>query len=440
MKAFTGKKAFYTLVAGQTVSLLGSGLTRFALMIWAYQKEGTATALALLAFFSCLTYVLASPVAGVVIDKLSRKWIMFIADLLSGMVTAALLILFLNGRLEIWHLYLAEGLSGLLDAFQAPSFFSSMTLLLPKEEFTRSNALVGLAKSAVQIIAPAFASALLSVGNLATVMSVDLLTMIMGLASVLLVRLVNPPQSETGRLAKGDFLHQVRFGFRYIFDHPGLKGILFIFIGINIAAGFTYMSILSPLILAHTGGSQVALGIVQTVMGIGGIAGGLILTIVRTPKKKAQLYVWSTMLSFFVCDFLTAISKHVWSWSAAGFLSELGIPFMVSPYYTLWQEHVPADVQGRVFSVREMVQQVPTLIGYLLGGTLADAFFEPLFSNPNPLSWLVGYGPGAGMSAMFLITGFLGALTGLIGVLNPSIRKLDEEPLVDQPYLPENAL
>lgn len=439
MKTFTGKKAFYILVAGQTISLLGSGLTRFALMIWAYKTEGTATALALLGFFSCFTFVIGSPIAGVVIDKLNRKWVMFAADLLSGLVTAALLVLYLNGHLSLWHLYLAEGLSGLFEAFQSPSFFSAMSMLMPKEEYTRSNALVGLAKSAVQIIAPAFASALLTIGDLGTVMTVDLVTLVFGLLSVVAIHLTKPPLSEAGIQAKGSFRHQVGFGFKFIFANPGLKGILFIFIGINIAAGFTYMSILSPMILAHTNGSQVTLGIVQTVMGIGGIAGGLVLTLFRSPRKKASLYVWATMLSFMICDFLTAVSKDVWSWSIAGFLSELGIPFMISPYYSLWQEHTPTDVQGRVFSVREMIQQFPTLVGYLLGGIMADHVFEPLFSRPNALSWLVGYGPGAGMSCMFLITGFLGALTGFLGVLSPSIRSLDEAPQLEQQQL-ENAV
>jgi hypothetical protein len=110
----------------------------------------------------------------------------------------------------------------------------------------------------------------------------------------------------------------------------------------------------------------------------------------------------------------------------AGFLSEFSIPFMVSPFYTLWQEHVPADVQGRVFSVREMLITLPTPIGTLLGGLAADHLFEPAFLQPNFLSPLVGVGKGAGMSAMFLLTGFFGALTGLVGVLLPAVRRLDE--------------
>jgi MFS family permease len=425
MKLFTHKKAFYLLWGGQSLSLLGSGLTRFALMVWAFENNGSVTDMVLLPFFACLAFMVLSPFAGVVTDRCSRKWIMFFADLGSGLATLGLLLLFLNGNLSFWHLYLVEGLSGAFEAFQSPAFFSSISLLVPREQYTRSNALIGLAKSTVTMVAPALASVLLTFGGMNRVMIIDLLTMIPGILAVLLVSLPKPEESEEGAHARGDFWHEFRFGFRYIFGHPGLRSITFIFIGINLFAGLTYMSILSPMILTHTGGDKIALGTVQTVMGIGGILGGLILTLWRAPRRKAALFVWSTFGSFLFCDFFTAVSRSVWSWSIAGFISELTIPFMVSPFYSIWQEKVPGDVQGRVFAVREMLLSSPSPAGYLLGGLLADHFFEPFFANPNFLSPLVGWGPGTGMSAMFLFTAVLGALNGLMGVLNKNISKLD---------------
>lgn len=425
MKHLTDKKAFYFLWAGQSVSLLGSGLTRFALMVWAYQNNGSVTDMVLLGFFSAVSFMLCSPFAGVVADRLSRKWIMFFADLFSGLVTLGLLLLSFHGSLAFWHLYLAEALSGAFEAFQSPAFFSSVSLLLPKEDYARSNALIGLAKSAVQVVAPAISSAILAFSGIHLVMTIDLLTLLPGLAVVVLIHLPQAPQSEAGKLARGDFWHEFRFGFGYIFAHPGLRIFLFLFAGVNLFAGLTYMSILSPMILTHTHGDEVALGTVQTVMGIGGILGGLLLTFWRSPQKKAQLFAWSTMISFSVCDFLTAVSRSVWSWSAAGFLSELSIPLIVSPYYSIWQEQVPADVQGRVFAVREMFLTLPTPVGTLVGGLLADHLFEPFFARPTFLSPLVGWGPGTGMSVMFLFSALLGGLNGLVGVLHPEVRKLD---------------
>ncbi len=426
LKLLTYKKAFYSLWAGQSLSLLGSGLTRFALMVWAYQNNGSVTDMVLLGFFSALAFMVCSPFAGVVVDRVNRKWIMFLADFGSGIVTLLLLLLTLSGKLSFWQLYVAEGLSGAFEAFQSPAFFSSVSLLMPKSEYTRSNALIGLAKSFMQVMAPALSSVILTFGGLDLVMKIDLLTLLPGLLAVLLIDLPIPERSADGQKAKGDFWHEFRFGFGYIFSRPGLRIITIVFMGINLFAGLTYMSIISPMILTHTGGDKIALGTVQTVMGVGGILGGLILTFWHSPKRKVALFAWTTALSFLICDTLMALSRNVWSWSLSGFLAEVTIPFMVSPFYSIWQERVPTDVQGRVFSVREMLLSLPSPIGYLLGGLLADNVFEPFFAQPNPLSGILGWGPGVGMSAMFLASAVLGSLIGWQGVFHPEARKLDD--------------
>ena len=155
------KNAFWVLWAGQSVSLLGTGMTRFAVLIWAFQEKGTATASALLGFFSCLTFVIASPFAGVLVDRWPRRTVMALADLGAGCMTGLLLALYALGRLEVWHLYLAEGVTGVLEAFQHPAFSASVSLLVPKEGYTRANGLLGLGKSAARIISPALAGALM---------------------------------------------------------------------------------------------------------------------------------------------------------------------------------------------------------------------------------------------------------------------------------------
>ncbi|HPH95046.1 MAG TPA: MFS transporter [Anaerolineaceae bacterium] len=442
MKSFgtTGKNAFNILWAGQAVSLLGTGLTRFAVMIWAYQVEGSATALALLGFFACITFVVVSPFAGVLVDRWDRRKVMFLADLGAGVMTGMLLLLNLSDRLELWHLYLAEGLAGAFEAFQEPAFSAAISLLVPKEEYTRSNGLLGLGKSAARVLAPAFSGLLMQAGGLNSVMTVDMMTMGLALGGLALVRIPAPQRTQTGQQAQGNFWHELRFGFGYIFNRPGLRGILITYFNINLFGTLTYFAVLSPMILARTGGDEVTLGVVRTVMGLGGICGGLFISLRRAPWRKTRIFLWSTLLSFLICDFMTAVSRSVWGWSLAGFVSELTIPFIVSPYYALWQEQVPPDVQGRVFSTREMVQISSQPAGYLLGGLLADRLFEPLFQGPGMLTWLIGSGPGAGMAAMFLLTSLLGGLTGLTGLLSPAIRRLDapaqESPL---PALPEEA-
>jgi MFS family permease len=104
--------SFMVIWFGQLVSLLGTAMTRFALLIWAYQQTGQATTLALLGFFSFVPYILASPLAGVIVDRGNRRWVMLAADLGAGLMTIGLLAFYLAGELQIWHLYLVQALAG----------------------------------------------------------------------------------------------------------------------------------------------------------------------------------------------------------------------------------------------------------------------------------------------------------------------------------------
>lgn len=101
----TGMTAFYTIWVGQFFSLLGTGMTRFALTLWAWELTGSATALALVAFFSFLPGIIFSPIAGALVDRWDRKLVMMLSDLAAGVGTILLLILSLSGILELWHVY-----------------------------------------------------------------------------------------------------------------------------------------------------------------------------------------------------------------------------------------------------------------------------------------------------------------------------------------------
>ena len=122
MKQIGGMRGFVVLWFGQLISLLGTSMSRFALTIWAYQTTGSATALALVGFFSFGPSVLLSPVAGAIVDRWDRKKIMIATDLVAGTMTIMILLLFYSDQLEIWHLYLAGAITGAFESFQFPAF------------------------------------------------------------------------------------------------------------------------------------------------------------------------------------------------------------------------------------------------------------------------------------------------------------------------------
>jgi MFS transporter, DHA3 family, macrolide efflux protein len=424
-----GIKTFTWIWFGQLVSLLGTGMTRFSLLIWAYQQTGSATTLALLGFFSYLPFILLSPLAGVLVDRMNRRWVMLFSDLYAALLTLLLLGLFSGGHLMIWHIYLVEALTGACEAFQIPACSAAISVLMPAQHYSRANSLFSMARDGARVFAPLLAGLLLSAFGLGFVMRFDLVTFSISLLTLLTTRIPNPARTVMGEVAAGRLRSEMTFGFHYIFQRPGLRSLMTVFLVINLLAALTYYSILPALILARSGGQQVILGAVQSALGVGGIVGGFLMAVWGGPKRRAWGVMLATALSFLFGDLLLAVGRSLTAWVSAAFLAAIFIPFISSGAQAIWQTSIPQDVQGRVFSVKEMLQTAVMPLGFLFGGLLADRVFEPAMRTGGGLvgafHWLVGSGPGAGMALMFVCTATLGTLTGLAGLFSKNLRSLD---------------
>src|SRR5579871_6607292 len=143
----SGMRAFLTVWFGQLVSLLGSAMTQFALTIWAYEKTKSATALALVTFFSFGPAILLSPLTGALVDRWNRKLMMMFSDIAGCISTSTVFILYTTGHLEIWHLYVAGALVGIFSTFQWPAYSAAITTMLPKNQYARASGMLGLADS-----------------------------------------------------------------------------------------------------------------------------------------------------------------------------------------------------------------------------------------------------------------------------------------------------
>jgi len=426
----SGWKTFYRIWAGQTVSLIGSAMSRFAFLIWAYQQTGAATTLALLGFFGYGALVLTSSFSGPIIDRFQRKHVMLLADTGAALTSAVILLLYVTGNLQIWHLYVMEVLSGMFDAFQYPAYQASITLLIPKDDFTRASSLTGLSDSSSRIIAPVLAGLILPLAGLQTVLLIDLVTFFFAFGTLVFSSVPQPEKSPTV-----DSLHKPsatsRDGWDFIRTRPGLVGLTVLFASINLCAGFTYYSILSPMILARSGNSTLALSWVEAALGLGGVVGGILLSIGGGPKKRVPFLLLVTAVSFILGDGTFAFGRTLPIWIMAGFISNLSVPFISSPNQAVWQAKTPPELQGRVFALRGMLQMVTIPFGYLVAGPVADYIFEPAMNAGGWMSplfgWISGIGPGAGMGLMFACSALGGCLTGIIGLCVPALRNVERD-------------
>jgi DHA3 family macrolide efflux protein-like MFS transporter len=434
-----GMRGFTIVWIGQVVSLLGSGMTWFALTIWAWELTGQATALALVAFFHFGPTILLSPIAGALVDRWDRKLVMMLSDLAAGLMSVVVLALYATGNLEVWHLYLTGAFAGAFEAFQFPAYSAAVTTMVPKEQYVRANGMLSLAESASGVFAPLAGGILLGIVGISGVLAIDVVTFMVAIGALLLVRVPPPQTTASGQEGKGSLWQESLYGFRYIFERPSLLGLQLVFLASNLTASFAF-AVLAPMILAQTGSNQVTLGGVQAVLGVGGVVGGLLLSVWGGPKRRVHGVLLGMTLSSLLGELVLGLGNGPLIWGIGAFFSSFFIPIINGSNQAIWQAKVAPDVQGRVFAARRLIAQLSWPIATLLAGPMADFLFEPALAVGGPLAGsfggLVGTGAGAGMSLMFVVTGLMGVVVGLGGYAVPAIRNA-EDILPDHDAAPE---
>ena len=424
----SGMRGFTVVWFGQLISFLGTSMTQFALTIWAWEKTGEATALALVGFSFVLPYILASPFAGALVDRWNRKLVTMLSDMGSGISTLAILLLFTSGRLEVWHLYVTSAFSGAFQAFQFPAFSAAVTLMLNKEQYARANGMLSLARSASGIFAPVAAGILLPVIGIGGIMSFDVLSFVVAVGALTVIFIPQPPGVIAAK-EQPSLLEDSVFGFRYIKDRPSLLGLQSIFFVVNFMGSVSF-ALLAPMILSRTGNDSIALGSVQSAFGVGGVIGGLLMSAWGGPERKVYGLLLGLVSSSLLGNMLMGLSRSVPAWVVAAFFFLFVNPITNGCSQAIWQSKVPPELQGRVFSTRALLAQASQPVAMFVAGPLADRVLEPAMMPGGSLAsvfgWLVGTGPGAGMALIFVFAGLIGALTALGGLLFDAVRNVED--------------
>lgn len=269
-----GMPAFTIVWIGQIISLLGTSMTGFGQTIWAYEKTGSATVLALVGFFFVTPMLIFSPVAGAIVDRYNRKLMMMVSDLASGIATIIILALYLTGNLQIWHLYISAAFQGIFQTFQWPAFSAAITTMLPKEQYGRANGLMSLAEAGSGIFAPVLAGTLLAFIGFGGILIIDILTFVIAIGTLLFVHIPQPKVTEAGLESRGSIWKEAAYGFRYILKRPSLLGLQTVFMLGNFFLGIPF-AVQAPMILASTNNNELIFGTVNSIGAVGGLVGGL---------------------------------------------------------------------------------------------------------------------------------------------------------------------
>ena len=153
------------------------------------------------------------------------------------------------------------------------------------------------------------------------------------------------------------------------------------------------------MVLARSGNASGALATVEAALGLGGVTGSVLVSVWGGPQRRIHAVLAGAAASFFLGDLLFALGDAM-VWVCAALCGAFFIPPIISANRSIWQAQVPPAVQGRVFAVQGMRQQISMPLGYLVAGPLADRVFEPAMQRGRMAQCHPGVsggdGPGCG--------------------------------------------
>lgn len=428
---------FYVLITTQIFSLIGSRMTGIAVGIKVFSDTGDASPLLIAAFFAELPGMLGSSLSGFIADRIDRRRVIMLGDAGQAAATSLLMLSFLTGSFQLWHLYAMMLFTGIFGTIQGPASQAAITMLVPESQRDRANGIREIGFPLAGVIAPTAAALLYTVVGVVGVMVADLCTFTVAIIVISRVHIPRPQQSDEDREAGGVWWREAIGGWRFLWQRRGLFWtvvyISFIWFLIN-----GPLAIETPYILSITGSEHI-LGILLSVMNFGAFAGAMSIAIIGKVRHRMRL-IFAGMLLLGTAVIVYGIVRQPVLLGLAMALVFFPLPAIGALFATILQNKTPADLQGRVFGAYGQMGMLLTPFSFLITAALVDNVLEPAVRTPGwaVFAPLLGDQPGAGMGLMLVIVGAIILVATGLAVLQPGIRHL-ESHLPDQPVGVEPA-
>ncbi len=400
------KVPFFSIWSGQAVSLLGSRVAQFALVWWLTDLTGSATVLATASMVALIPEIVLGPIAGAYVDRWDRRRVMMVADGLVALASLWLAVMFWTGVAQIWHIYIIMVLRAIGGSFHWPAMQASTSLMVPKAQLARVAGLNQTLNGALNIIGPPLGALLMDVLPLQGVMAVDVGTALLAIVPLFFVS-VPQPRRDVKLVEEGapSIWVDVREGWAYLWRWKGMVILIGAAMIFKIASTPAF-SLLPLLVREHFKGGAGALSLLESVLGVGTVLGGLALSVWGGFRRKIYT-VLVGMAAFGLAFIALGVTPSTWFAMALGVAFVMG--FIVSlidgPIMAIMQGTVAPGMQGRVFTVMGSLLWITSPFSLAVAGPVSD--------------WL-------GLQVWYLVAGALCSAIGILGFFMPSVLNIED--------------
>lgn len=394
------KRVFAIIFTGQLFSTLSSYVVGYSVIFWLSVETRSAEVLAYATIASLLPQMVLGLFTGVFVDRWNRKRTMIFADLFIALCTILLASLFWITEPKIFYVYLLLMMRSAGMAFHVPAMQASVPLLAPREKLMKIAGINNMIHSVSTIASPALAALLISLFQLQWILLIDVAGAIIAVSTLLMVRIPDPARSDASKPHLGRELME---GLKEIYSKPGL---LWLFI-LALSAMFFIMPVaaLFPLMtLDHFSGTTYMMSIVEIAWGIGMLIGGAIIGHKRLNNYKVVLINLTYLvlgLTFLFSGMLPPSGFAIFAGITA--IGGITMTLYSGSFTVIIQTMVEPAALGRVFSLYSSITLLPSMIGLLATGFIADSI---------------------GIGNAFIISGCGISLLGIVAFVIPPIRRM----------------
>ncbi len=398
------KLKFFTIWAGQAISLITSAILQMAIIFYLTEKTGSSMVLSMASLIGFLPYAILGPAIGVFVDRYDRKKIMIGADLIIAAAGAVLVMVALSMELPVWLVMVVLFIRSLGTAFHSPALNAATPLLVPAQQLTKCAGYSQSVQSISYIVSPAVAALLYSVWELNAIIAIDVFGAVIASITVAIVRI--PKLNEQAESLQSNFIKEMKEGVVVIKQNKGLFALLLL----GTLYTFVYMPInaLFPLIsMEYFNGTPVHISITEISFASGMLAGGLVLGIIGSYKKRILLITSSFFImgsSLVITGLLPPSGFVVFVVCCA--IMGLSVPFYSGVQTALFQEKIKPEYLGRVFSLIGSIMSLAMPIGLILSGLFADRI---------------------GINLWFLLSGIIIIGIAIVCLMLTEVRRLDSK-------------
>ena len=377
------------LFAGQTISQVGDGVSKVALLWFVYALTDSALKMSLIGVLQTIPPLVFGPFAGVLIDRLDKRKAMMVIDLARTGLLASIPLLYTAGLLTLPLLYVLVFVTAMFSMAFGPALNSTLPLIVKKEQLTGVNALMQSAMTIGQLFGPALSGMLIAAIGAQNALYVNAAAFCISALAKIPLRLPHVRAHRSGDNVLRQAVNDLRDGVRFVFVKQRLLFLLMIVASIC-TLGSTAFVYLLPVIgdrLLHVG--TVALGWLWSSLSLGIL--GTTAWLIWKPQQTICARIWLIAVAAAIAagavPGLLMNDSILW---AVGLIVAIGATSgLITPLVaTSLQERTPKELMARVFGLFNTGTMVFAMIGMTLFGWIADRF-----------------GPGIGLAAIGLVNG-----------------------------------